>query len=51
MINDNEALALTLHDGRTLGYAEFGDPAGVPLIYCHGHPGSRLEGSQAPRRP
>lgn len=33
-----------LGDGRTLGYAEYGDPAGKPLIYCHGFPASRLEG-------
>jgi len=36
---------LALHDGRCLGYAEFGDPVGVPLIYCHGFPASRLEGA------
>ena len=34
---------LTLRDGRRLGIAEFGDPAGVPGFYFHGHPGSRLE--------
>lgn len=32
-----------LGDGRTLGYAEYGDPAGAPLVYLHGTPGSRLE--------
>jgi pimeloyl-ACP methyl ester carboxylesterase len=32
-----------LHDGRTLGYAEFGKPEGRALFYFHGHPGSRLE--------
>jgi pimeloyl-ACP methyl ester carboxylesterase len=35
---------LTLHDGRTLGYAEYGDPKGKPLFYCHGFPASRYEG-------
>lgn len=35
---------LTLRDGRVLGYAEFGDPAGTPGFLFHGHPGSRLEG-------
>jgi pimeloyl-ACP methyl ester carboxylesterase len=30
-------------DGRRLGYAEYGDPEGRPLIYCHGFPASRLE--------
>ena len=35
--------ALTLRDGRTLGYAEYGDAGGDPGFYFHGHPGSRLE--------
>jgi len=34
---------IQLHDGRTLGYAEYGSLAGKPLLYFHGHPGSRLE--------
>ncbi len=34
---------LQLHDGRLLGYAEYGDPKGQPLFYFHGHPGSRME--------
>ena len=25
------------------GFAEFGDPEGKPLVYCHGFPASRLE--------
>lgn len=33
---------ITLKDGRTLGYAEYGDPKGVPLLFFHGTPGSRL---------
>ncbi|KAL5344025.1 Alpha/Beta hydrolase protein [Aspergillus crustosus] len=36
---------ITLHDGRTLGFAEFGAPKGFPLLYFHGFPSSRLEGS------
>jgi pimeloyl-ACP methyl ester carboxylesterase len=32
-----------LPDGRQLAYAEFGSPTGLPIIYCHGFPGSRLE--------
>jgi pimeloyl-ACP methyl ester carboxylesterase len=32
-----------LPDGRSLCYAEFGDPGGVPVFYFHGFPGSRLE--------
>ncbi len=27
---------LTLPDGRTLGYAVYGDPAGLPVVNCHG---------------
>lgn len=29
-----------LADGRKLGFAEYGDPSGVPLIWLHGTPGS-----------
>lgn len=32
---------LTLSDGRSLGYAEYGPPDGEPLVFCHGTPGSR----------
>ncbi len=35
---------LRLRDGRLLGYAEYGDPGGKPLLFFHGMPGSRLEG-------
>ena len=37
-------LELTLPDGRTLGYAEYGDRDGWPLVFLHGFPGSRLAG-------
>jgi pimeloyl-ACP methyl ester carboxylesterase len=40
---DGHGGTVGLRDGRTLGYAEYGDPAGSPLLYFHGHPGSRLE--------
>jgi pimeloyl-ACP methyl ester carboxylesterase len=30
-------------DGRTLGFAEYGDPNGEPVLEFHGCPGSRLE--------
>ena len=36
---------LKLPDGRLLGYAEFGDPAGEPLFFFHGNPGSRFGGA------
>ncbi len=29
--------------GRRIGTAEFGDPNGAPVLWCHGGPGSRLE--------
>lgn len=35
---------LRLVDGRELGYTEYGDPHGRPIIYCHGLPSSRFEG-------
>jgi pimeloyl-ACP methyl ester carboxylesterase len=38
-----EDATLTLPDGRALGFATLGDPAGRPVLYCHGFPGSRLE--------
>jgi pimeloyl-ACP methyl ester carboxylesterase len=34
---------IRLPDGRSLGYAEYGDPQGLPLFYFHGWPGSRVE--------
>ena len=38
---------IKLRDGRRLGYAEFGDPRGKPVLFFHGYPGSRWDG----RRP
>jgi pimeloyl-ACP methyl ester carboxylesterase len=40
---------LVLADGRTLAYEVFGEPAGRPVFYCHGFPGSRLEARLADR--
>ena len=34
---------IRLPDGRALAYAEHGDPAGRPVLGCHGSPSSRLE--------
>jgi pimeloyl-ACP methyl ester carboxylesterase len=36
------ATVLRLGDGRHLGYAEYGDRAGQPVLYFPGTPGSRL---------
>jgi hypothetical protein len=33
---------LLLHDGRPLGYGEYGKPDGERGFYFHGHPRSRL---------
>jgi pimeloyl-ACP methyl ester carboxylesterase len=40
---NRESNIIVLSDGRRLAYAEYGDPEGMPVIYCHGFPGSRLE--------
>ncbi len=34
---------LRLPGGRRLAYAEYGDPTGLPALYCHGFPSSRRE--------
>lgn len=41
--NDRYAKTIVLKDGRTLGYADFGNPNGKPVFYFNGYPGSRLE--------
>ena len=43
-VSTDHSRHIRLRDGRGLCYAEFGDPRGKPLIYCHGFPASRLEG-------
>jgi pimeloyl-ACP methyl ester carboxylesterase len=35
---------VTLADGRTLEYAEYGDPAGVPVFFFHGTPSTGGQG-------
>lgn len=37
----NEDLKMTLPDGRTLAYAEYGDPDGIAVLDLHGTPGTR----------
>jgi len=34
---------ITLKDGRTVGYADYGRAGDTPVLWCHGGPGSRLE--------
>jgi pimeloyl-ACP methyl ester carboxylesterase len=41
---DEDAFAfLSLPGRRRLAYAEYGDPEGRPVLYCHGFPSSRRE--------
>ena len=36
---------VTLPDGRTLEYADLGDPAGRPVLFFHGTPGTAGSGA------
>lgn len=40
---NRHAQTFQLPDGRVLGYAEYGNPNGKPLLYFHGYPSSRRE--------
>lgn len=39
---NREARAQRLSDGRLIGYADYGDPSGWPVVALHGTPGCRL---------
>jgi pimeloyl-ACP methyl ester carboxylesterase len=39
------AQTASLDGDRELAYAEYGDPDGAPLVFCHGLPGCRVQGS------
>ena len=43
--------ALTLPDGRKIGYAQYGEPTGRPIIVLHGMLGSRLENAYLDANP
>ena len=43
MAADRTKQTIKLEDGRTLGYAEYGDPQGKPVLHFHGSSSSRLE--------
>lgn len=43
MIDSSLHEKIYLKDGRTLGYARFGDPKAFPVLFFHGIPGSRLQ--------
>lgn len=34
--------SVTLDDGHTIAYGEYGDPDGTPVVFFHGTPGSRI---------
>jgi pimeloyl-ACP methyl ester carboxylesterase len=40
--DDRRSRTIALPDGRRLGYAEWGDPNGWPVLFFHGTPASRL---------
>ncbi|MBV9291753.1 MAG: alpha/beta hydrolase [Frankiales bacterium] len=42
MSSEQSVSTITLPDGRTLAYAEWGDPDGHPVVNHHGTPGCRL---------
>ena len=42
-LKKDESQSIVLADGRRLGFAEYGDPTGTPILYFHGLPASRLE--------
>ncbi len=44
MSERNEHQAVRLGDGRLLGFADYGDPAGPVVLFFHGEVGSRLLG-------
>ena len=43
MRGTNDVSMVQLRDGRSLAWAEYGDPSGKPVLYFHGFPGSRIE--------
>ncbi len=42
MTSSSLARSVTLPDGRALAYDEYGDPSGIPFVFMHGIPSSRL---------
>jgi pimeloyl-ACP methyl ester carboxylesterase len=34
---------IELADGRSVGFATYGQPDGTAVVWCHGGPGSRME--------
>jgi pimeloyl-ACP methyl ester carboxylesterase len=52
MVAGRDERRIRLSDGRWLGFADYGDPQGMPLFAFHGTPGSRLmvEAADRPAR-
>ena len=48
LLSDN---IVQLPDGRSLAYAEYGDPTGFPVFLFHGLPGTRLSWGLIPDHP
>lgn len=46
ILDNSHSYTFTLPDGRKLGYADYGDPNGKPILYQHGTPGSRMEATR-----
>ncbi len=42
-IKPNGTYTISLDSGRKLGFAEFGDPEGLPVFWFHGTPGAKLQ--------
>ena len=42
-IDEIETMYFNLKDERKISYLDVGDPQGIPILYFHGSPGSRLE--------
>jgi|SRR5690242_1576069 len=45
-LDPSHSHTFTLSSGRTLGYADYGDPRGRVILYQHGLPGSRIEAAR-----
>lgn len=46
ILGNSHSHTFSLPDGRKLGYADYGDPKGKPILYQHGLPGSRIEATR-----
>ena len=46
ILDNSHSRTFSLSNGRKLGYADYGDPNGKPILYQHGLPGSRIEATR-----